>query len=50
MTLPVSADRADAVTEILEEAGETVFRIGKLTDRAEDAPSVTLQGLGTWPA
>ena len=50
MTLTVSADRADAVTKILEEAGETVFRIGKLTDRAEDAPSVTLQGLGTWPA
>ncbi len=50
MTLTVSADRADAVTEILAEAGETVFRIGKLTDRADGAPSVTLQGLGTWPA
>ncbi|WP_193173056.1 phosphoribosylformylglycinamidine cyclo-ligase [Nisaea nitritireducens] len=50
MTLTVSADRADAVTEILTEAGETVFRIGILTDRAEGAPSVTLQGLGTWPA
>ena len=50
MTLTVSADRADAVTEILAEAGETVFRIGKLTDRTEDAPSVTLQGLRTWPA
>ncbi|WP_028467429.1 phosphoribosylformylglycinamidine cyclo-ligase [Nisaea denitrificans] len=50
MTLTVSADRAGAVTEILAEAGETVFRIGKLTDRAGDAPSVTLQGLRTWPA
>ncbi|MEQ8333938.1 phosphoribosylformylglycinamidine cyclo-ligase [Nisaea sp.] len=50
MTLTVSADRADAVTEILAEAGEIVFRIGKLTERAEDAPSVTLQGLRTWPA
>ena len=48
MTLTVSADRADAVTETLAGAGETVFRIGKLTDRANDAPSVTLHGLGAW--
>lgn len=50
MTLTVSADRVDTVTRTLEEAGETVFRIGILVDKVEDTPSVTLQGLRTWPA
>ncbi len=34
MVLAVSADRADAITELLQGEGETVFRIGQLTEGA----------------
>ncbi|WP_457648971.1 phosphoribosylformylglycinamidine cyclo-ligase [Profundibacter sp.] len=34
MVLAVSADRADAITELLQDEGETVFRIGQVADGA----------------
>ncbi|HGG04217.1 MAG TPA: phosphoribosylformylglycinamidine cyclo-ligase, partial [Aliiroseovarius sp.] len=34
MVLAVSADRADAITELLQAEGETVFRIGQVADGA----------------
>ncbi len=34
MVLAVSADRADAITDLLQAEGETVFRIGQLADGA----------------
>jgi len=50
MTVTVSLERANAVTEALTAGGETVYRIGRLVERAEGAPSVSLEGLGAWPA
>ncbi|UUX50942.1 phosphoribosylformylglycinamidine cyclo-ligase [Nisaea acidiphila] len=50
MTVTVSPDKVDAVTEALSAGGETVYHIGRLVERVDGAPSVTLEGLGTWPA
>ncbi|MBO6560361.1 MAG: phosphoribosylformylglycinamidine cyclo-ligase [Nisaea sp.] len=50
MTITVSPDKVDAVTEALTSNGETVYRIGRLVERAEGTPPVAIAGLGTWPA
>ncbi len=48
MVVFVRPDAADTVSAALEAAGETVFEIGTLGERAPGAPSVTLDGLSSW--
>ncbi len=42
MTVVVPADSADAASQLLEDAGETVWAIGEITERAPDGPEVRL--------
>jgi phosphoribosylformylglycinamidine cyclo-ligase len=45
MVLCVAADQVAAATQILQDAGETVFHIGSVGERAEGQEAVELQGL-----
>jgi phosphoribosylformylglycinamidine cyclo-ligase len=49
MLVVVDAARADAVTAVLAEAGETVHCIGRIVERAEGGEAVVLHGLDSWP-
>ena len=44
MVLFVDAEKADEITAVLEEAGESVYRIGEMHER-KDGPAVDLRGL-----
>ncbi len=51
MVAVVSPDDAPAVTTIFEDNGETVYAVGTVTAKADDAPAVKLVGAGvTWPS
>ena len=47
MVVVVDAAAANRVRELLESAGETVFRVGDLTER-KDAEGCVLEGLESW--
>ncbi|WP_110664802.1 phosphoribosylformylglycinamidine cyclo-ligase [Salinicola halophilus] len=47
MVVVVPADQAEAATRHLESAGETVYRLGEITPRAEGEDPVTLENLPT---
>jgi phosphoribosylformylglycinamidine cyclo-ligase len=50
MVAVVSPDDVAAVTTILKDNGETVYAVGTVTAKADDAPAVKLVGAGaTWP-
>lgn len=48
MVIAVESGRAEAVQAILQEYGETVFRIGTVEARTGDEPQVALKGLDRW--
>jgi phosphoribosylformylglycinamidine cyclo-ligase len=51
MVAVVSPDDAAAVTAIYEANGETVYAVGTVTAKADDAPAVRLVGAGEpWPS
>jgi phosphoribosylformylglycinamidine cyclo-ligase len=48
MVAIVAADRVEAITKVLREAGETVFAIGRIVKRPADDRAVILDGLDSW--
>ncbi|MEQ8479926.1 MAG: phosphoribosylformylglycinamidine cyclo-ligase [Hoeflea sp.] len=44
MVVVAKADEADALINVLGEAGETVVRLGRLVERGEEMPGVVYQG------
>ena len=50
MAVICEADAEAAVTQTLQSAGETVFRLGRVIDKGDDAPSVAFRDLyDAWP-
>ncbi|TQV80964.1 phosphoribosylformylglycinamidine cyclo-ligase [Denitrobaculum tricleocarpae] len=51
MAVVCEAERAEGVTECLEAAGETVFRIGQVVEKADNGPAVVFHDLtDAWPS
>ena len=50
MAVVCEADKAEDLTQRLQAAGETVFQIGEVVEKAGDAPAVVFHGLqDAWP-
>jgi len=50
MVLVVSAEDAQAMTTLLVDAGERVYRVGQLEHTTEAAERIMLNGLASWDA